>query len=131
MPLDKIIASTGKRKTSIARVLVQPGSGQITINRRPFLDYFPRETAQLIVKQPLELANLTDKVDILANVAGGGLSGQAEAVRHGIAKALSLTDTGLKRILRDHGLLTRDSRKKERKKYGQRGARARYQYSKR
>jgi small subunit ribosomal protein S9 len=121
----------GKRKTAVARVWVQPGSGQITVNKRPFERYFVRETSQMIVKQPLELLELTDQFDIFVNVQGGGSSAQAEAVRHGISRALCKGDLERRPALKRQGYLTRDSRKVERKKYGQPGARKRFQYSKR
>lgn len=123
--------ATGKRKTSVARVILQKGSGQITVNERPFDAYFPRETLRMIIKQPLELTGMYDKFDTLVNVFGGGLAGQAGAVRHGISRALINMDLDLKSKLKKEGFLTRDSREKERKKYGQKGARKRFQFSKR
>jgi len=125
------IYATGKRKTSIARVWLRPGSGNIMVNDRPAEQYFEREVALMILKQPLELAQTTDKFDILAFVKGGGKSGQAEAIRHGIARALVKYNLELKPILKKAGFIKRDARVKERKKYGQRGARARFQFSKR
>ena len=125
------IYATGKRKTSIARVWLKPGSGNIMVNDRPAEQYFEREVALMILKQPLELAQTTDKFDILAFVKGGGKSGQAEAIRHGIARALVKYNLELKPILKKAGFIKRDARVKERKKYGQRGARARFQFSKR
>ena len=122
---------TGRRKTSVARVFLRPGQGRITVNRRPFADYFPRETLRLIVTQPLELTGTTSQVDVKVNVGGGGLSGQAVAVRHGIARALLEFNTELRPQLKRAGMLTRDPRMKERKKYGQPGARKRFQFSKR
>jgi len=122
---------TGRRKTSVARVFLRPGQGRITINRRPFEDYFPRETLRLIVTQPLELTGTTSQVDAKVNVKGGGLSGQAGAVRHGIARALLEFNIELRPQLKRAGMLTRDPRMKERKKYGQPGARKRFQFSKR
>jgi small subunit ribosomal protein S9 len=122
---------TGRRKTSVARVFLRPGQGRITVNRRLFEDYFPRETLRLIVAQPLELTGTAAQLDVLANVAGGGLSGQAGAVRHGIARALLAYNAELRLQLKRAGLLTRDPRMKERKKYGQPGARKRFQFSKR
>jgi small subunit ribosomal protein S9 len=122
---------TGRRKTSVARVFLRPGQGRITINRRPFEDYFPRETLRLIVTQPLELTGTTSQVDAKINVKGGGLSGQAGAVRHGIARALLEFNIELRPQLKRAGMLTRDPRMKERKKYGQPGARKRFQFSKR
>lgn len=122
---------TGKRKNAISRTRLYKGTGQITINNRPFEDYFPRKTLQMIVQQPLKLLRLTDKFDIQASLSGGGVSGQAEALRHGISRALLAMDPDLRPILKRAGLLTRDARKKERKKYGLRGARASFQFSKR
>jgi small subunit ribosomal protein S9 len=122
---------TGKRKTSIARTRLYNGSGQIIVNGRPFNEYFPRASLQMIIKQPLELTKTVGKFDIKVNVKGGGLSGQAQAVKHGISRALLDFDPELRPILKKAGFLTRDARVKERKKYGQRGARARFQYSKR
>jgi small subunit ribosomal protein S9 len=122
---------TGKRKNAVARTRLYQGTGQITINDRPYEDYFPRKTLQMIVQQALKLTKNVDKFDIKVNVAGGGVAGQAQAVRHGIARALLLVDPELRGSLKRAGFLTRDARKKERKKYGQKGARARFQYSKR
>ena len=122
---------TGKRKNAISRTRVYPGSGQILVNGKPYEDYFPRATLQMIIRQPLKLTKLLGKLDIKANICGGGLAGQAQALRHGISRALLEYDGELRPALKRAGLLTRDSRIKERKKYGQRGARARYQYSKR
>lgn len=128
---DKEFYATGKRKEAIARTWLRPGSGQITINGRTIDRYFSRETAKMVVLQPLELTDTVGKFDILVNVTGGGLSGQAGAIKHGITKALLVYDAQLRAILKKAGFITRDSRTKERKKYGQKGARARYQYSKR
>jgi small subunit ribosomal protein S9 len=122
---------TGRRKTSVARVFLRPGQGRIIVNRRPFEDYFPRETLRLIVTQPLELTGTTSQVDVKVNVGGGGLSGQAGAVRHGIARALLEFNNELRLQLKRACMLTRDPRMKERKKYGQPGARKRFQFSKR
>jgi len=122
---------TGKRKNAVARTRLYQGTGQILINNRPYEDYFPRKTLQMIVQQALKLTKNVDKFDIKVNVAGGGVAGQAQAVRHGIARALLLVDPELRGTLKKAGFLTRDARKKERKKYGQKGARARFQYSKR
>jgi len=122
---------TGRRKTSVARVYLRPGQGVITVNKRPFDDYFPRETLRLRVVQPLELTGTAGQFDVKVNVAGGGLSGQAGAVRHGIARALLAYNDKLRPQLKRAGLLTRDPRMKERKKYGQPGARKRFQFSKR
>jgi len=122
---------TGRRKTSVARVFLLPGQGQITVNKRTFEDYFPREALRLMVAQPLELTGTSARLDVRVNVGGGGLSGQAGAVRHGIARALLEFDENLRPQLKRAGFLTRDPRMKERKKYGQPGARKRFQFSKR
>ncbi len=127
----QIITATGKRKSSVARVRLTLGTGQITINGRSFEDYFPRETHRLVINQALELTNNIGRYDIRANIDGGGLSGQAGALRHGISRALEQWDSTLRPVLKANGFLTRDARKKERKKYGQKGARARFQFSKR
>lgn len=121
----------GRRKTASARVFLRPGSGNIVINKREAREYFKRDTLMMILRQPLVLTETADKFDIYANVNGGGLTGQAGAVRHGIARALLLYRADLRGELKQGGFLTRDSRAKERKKYGQRGARARFQFSKR
>jgi len=123
--------STGRRKEAVARVWVSPGSGQITVNKRTFEDFFPAETHQLIIKGPLELLAKAGELDITATVKGGGPSGQAGALRHGLARALVLMDEENKPALRKAGFLTRDAREVERKKYGQPGARKRFQFSKR
>ncbi len=123
--------ATGKRKTSIARVWLKPGNGNIMVNKRSFEQYFEREIASMILRQPFESTQMTDKFDVLASVKGGGKSGQAEAIRHAIAKALVKYNLELKPILKKAGFIRRDARIKERKKYGQRGARARFQFSKR
>ncbi len=123
--------ATGKRKTSIARVWLTPGEGNITINKRPIDDYLKRETAKMIIRQPLELTETLGKYDIYVNVRGGGISGQAGAIKHGISKALLGVNPDFRPLLKKTGFLTRDSRVKERKKYGQPGARKRFQYSKR
>ena len=122
---------TGRRKRSVARVWLKPGNGDFTINRMSLDDYFRRDTLKMIIRQPLQLLDLQDKYDITVNVKGGGISGQAGAVKHGIARALLQANEELRPNLRQAGFLTRDSREKERKKYGQRGARARFQFSKR
>ena len=122
---------TGRRKTSIARVWIRPGSGRIVINKRAFEDYFPRETLRMIIAQPLQLTNTLGQFDAMINVGGGGPTGQAGAVRHGIARALLEFDDKLRQVLKRAGCLTRDPRMKERKKYGQPGARSKFQYSKR
>ena len=123
--------AVGRRKESVARVQLIPGSGAIKINRRAYERYFLRETDRIIVKQPLELTNNAAKFDIVANLKGGGLTGQAGAMRLGIARALLMVDPELKDLLRKNGFLTRDPRAKERKKYGQKGARKRFQWTKR
>ena len=130
MPDNRIYA-TGKRKTSVARVWMTPGEGKISINRRPLDDFFGRQVLQMIVQQPLSLTGTMGQFDFYILADGGGISGQAGAIRHGIAKALEQFDPSLRTPLKRAGFLTRDARKKERKKYGQKGARARYQYSKR
>ena len=122
---------TGKRKTSVARVYLRPGKGQILVNKRPLEDYFPSNTLKMVVKQPLQLTETSDKFDIFANIRGGGLTGQAWAMRLGISRALCEFNQELRGQLKKAGFLTRDSRIKERKKYGQPGARKRFQYSKR
>jgi small subunit ribosomal protein S9 len=122
---------TGRRKTSIARVRLASGSGKITVNGRAFETYFPTETLRMVVNQPFVATSLAGKYDARVNVTGGGPNGQAGAVRHGIARALLKADINLRPTLKSEGLLTRDSREKERKKYGQPGARKRFQYSKR
>jgi small subunit ribosomal protein S9 len=122
---------TGRRKTASARVYVKPGTGSIIVNGRTLAEYFPRETSQMIVRQPLELVEKVAELDVTVNVAGGGESGQAGAVRHGIARALLEVDPALRGALKSAGFLTRDSRKRERKKPGQPGARKKFQYSKR
>lgn len=128
---DAAVHAVGKRKTSVARVYLKPGTGNIVINRRPIDDYYLRATSKMIVKQPLELTASIDKFDVYVNVQGGGLNGQAGAIRHGISRALASSEPEFRTILKANGLITRDSRKKERKLYGQRGARARFQFSKR
>ena len=123
---------TGRRKSSVARVHLFPnGTGAVTINGRDIDEYFGLETLKLLVRQPLVTTGSEGKFDIVATVSGGGVTGQAEAVRHGISRALLSADPSLRGVLKRAGFLTRDARKKERKKYGQRAARARYQYSKR
>jgi small subunit ribosomal protein S9 len=127
----EILHANGKRKTAVARVWMRPGSGEIVINKRSFEAYLPREADRATVLQPLKLTGTAEKFDVLVTVRGGGSSGQAGAIRHGISRALLAVDPDLREDLKKEGFLTRDSRMKERKKYGQRGARARYQYSKR
>jgi small subunit ribosomal protein S9 len=122
---------TGRRKTSVARVWIRPGSGRVVINRRAFEDYFPRETLRMIIAQPFQVSNTAGQFDMLATVMGGGPTGQAGALRHGLARALVRFDENLRQVLKKAGLLTRDPRMRERKKYGQPGARQKFQYSKR
>ena len=122
---------TGRRKTSVARVRLSSGSGKVTVNGRAFETYFPTDSLRMVVQQPLTVTGTADKFDVRANVSGGGPAGQAGAVRHGIARALLLADAALRPSLKSEGLLTRDPRMKERKKYGQPGARKRFQFSKR
>ena len=128
---DKRIYATGKRKTAIARVWMKEGSGAFTVNNRNFDDYFTREVLKKIIQQPLEITNQVGKFDFYVNVGGGGIAGQADAVKHGISRALCEFDAELRPALKKAGFLTRDSRMKERKKYGQPGARKRFQFSKR
>ena len=123
--------ATGKRKTSVARVWLKPGTGIVIINKRPMEEYMCLETDRARAMEPLNLVGMRDKYDIMVIVNGGGTSGQAGAIRHGISKILMQENTELRPALKKAGMITRDSRIKERKKYGQRGARARYQYSKR
>jgi small subunit ribosomal protein S9 len=123
--------ATGKRKSAIARVWLRPGNGTVTINRRTMDDYFGRAVLKMILQEPFELTETRGKYDVLVNVVGGGLAGQAGAIRHGITRALLQVDPELRTVLKKAGMVTRDSRVKERKKYGQPGARKRFQYSKR
>ncbi|MBI3325189.1 MAG: 30S ribosomal protein S9 [Nitrospinae bacterium] len=123
--------ATGKRKTAVARVWLQPGEGNIAVNRGPFDTYFPRETSRLVVLQPFDITEQVGRFDVFATLAGGGISAQAEALRHGISKALLQYNPELRDRLKRAGFLTRDARAKERKKYGQPGARKRFQFSKR
>lgn len=122
---------TGRRKSSTARVYLRPGAGQVVINRKPFEQYFPNETLRMVIRQPLQLTETAAKFDIVVNVAGGGPAGQAGAIRHGITRALMEFNADLRPPLKQAGLITRDPRIKERKKYGQKGARKRFQFSKR
>ena len=122
---------TGRRKTAAARVFLRPGAGEVTVNGRTLADYFPNDIHKMVIKQPLQLTETVDKFDILATVAGGGVNGQAGAVRLGIARALVEYNAELRKQLKKDGLLTSDSRVKERKKYGLAGARKRFQFSKR
>jgi len=124
-------SATGRRKTSTARIVLKPGKGEININKKSLDKYFPSETMKMIVKQPLDTVAVTGKYDVLVKVNGGGISGQAGAIRHGIARALVLLNSDFRGKLKKEGLLTRDPRVKERKKYGQKGARKRFQFSKR
>jgi small subunit ribosomal protein S9 len=123
--------ATGRRKRAVARVWMTPGSGQILINQRPIDNYFGRATSKMILRQPLELTETTGRYDFHINVRGGGLSGQADAIQHGITRALMKLNPSFRPPLKQAGFVTRDPRIKERKKYGQRGARARFQFSKR
>jgi small subunit ribosomal protein S9 len=122
---------TGRRKTSTARVYLRPGTGEIRVNRKTFDVYFPNQALRMVIRQPLTLTDTANKFDIVVNVAGGGPAGQAGAVRHGITRALMEFNADLRPALKDAGLVTRDPRAKERKKYGQKGARKRFQFSKR
>ncbi len=128
---EQVYYSTGRRKSSAARVYLRPGNGKIIVNRRPLDEYFGRETARMIVRQPLGTADLMEKVDIDVSVRGGGNSGQAGAIRHGITRALMKYDESLRPSLRKAGFVTRDAREVERKKVGLHKARKRPQYSKR
>ncbi len=125
------VHTVGKKKTAIARVYLKPGKGKITINKRDIEEYYLRATSKMIVRQPFELTGNVDKFDVIVNVVGGGLNGQAGAIRHAISRALSEISPEHRTVLKAEGLITRDSRKKERKMYGQKSARARYQFSKR
>jgi len=122
---------TGRRKTSVARVFLRPGKGEVTVNRRPLEDYFPLDAHRSEVLRPLRVVEQDGKFNLHVTVRGGGLTGQAQAIRHGVARALLEVDSEFRPALKEQGLLTRDARMKERKKYGQRGARARFQFSKR
>lgn len=128
---EAIATATGKRKTAVARVRLVPGTGNVVVNGRPVDEYFPRDALRGIVAQPMIATNVAGRYDVYANLGGGGVTGQATALRHGIARALEKLDPSQRTTLKKAGYLTRDSRKKERKKYGQRGARARFQFSKR
>jgi len=129
--MSDVFSAVGRRKTSVARVRLLPGNGEISINNKSIGDFFSRETLRGIVRQPFELTSTTGKFNVIANVNGGGESGQAGAVRHGISRALVISDAALRGVLKKAGLMTRDPRMKERKKYGQKGARKRFQFSKR
>ena|SRR6478609_3100479 len=128
---ENAVYATGKRKTAVARVWISPGSGQMTVNQKPADQYFERETSRMVARQSLELLEMADKYDVNATVAGGGHAAQAEAVRHGVARALIAEDNERRKALKRAGFLTRDSREKERKKPGQPGARKKFQFSKR
>jgi small subunit ribosomal protein S9 len=123
--------ATGRRKTSIAQVNLTPGTGKITVNKKPVETYFPREVLRMIIRQPIELVGASGKHDIVVKVEGGGPTGQAGAIRHGISRALTKMDADLRGRLKKEGFLTRDPREKERKKYGLKAARKRFQFSKR
>ena len=131
MEKENVFYATGKRKTAIARTWLIPGSGDITVNNRPLEDYFKLGTAKATLLQPFALTNTQGTYDVKVKVIGGGISGQAGAIRHGITKALILADPDLRQVLKKAGFVKRDPRVKERKKYGQKGARARFQFSKR
>lgn len=131
MAVKNIAIGTGRRKTSVARVFVREGTGKIVVNGKDVADYFPTETSVKVVHQPLLVTNFENKYDILINVSGGGIKGQAGACLHGIARALLQIDPDARASLKANGFLTRDPRMVERKKYGQRGARRRFQFSKR
>lgn len=129
--MEKRFYATGKRKCAIARVYMKEGGGNLIINKRNFDDYFTRDSLKMLIMQPLEMVGARSKFDFYVNVSGGGMAGQAGAVKHGITKALLEYDLELRSVLKKAGFLTRDSRIKERKKYGQPGARKRFQFSKR
>lgn len=131
MTAQNTLWATGRRKRAIARVRLLTGNGEIEVNKKPLDEYFDRPTLKMIVMQPIEAANVGNKFNIIATVVGGGKSGQAGALRHGISRALAITSEELRVLLRKKGFLTRDPRKKERKKYGQKGARKRFQWTKR
>jgi len=131
MPTEGAMYGTGRRKASVARVWLKPGEGKMVVNKRPLSEYFSRAAHQMAIVQPLKTVGMEGKFDLRANVAGGGMTGQAGAVRLGVARALLASESSLRPTLRKAGLLTRDPRAKERKKYGQKGARARFQFSKR
>jgi small subunit ribosomal protein S9 len=126
-----IVTATGKRKNAVARVRLKLGNGNVLVNGKPAAEYFPREVLLMRIQEPFEATGGEGRYDVTAKLHGGGVAGQADALRHGIARALEKLDEGLRAPLKRKGFLTRDARKKERKKYGQRGARARYQFSKR
>jgi small subunit ribosomal protein S9 len=128
---DQRFYATGRRKASVARVWIKPGSGEFVVNKRTLDEYFGRETSKMIVRQPFELTDNSGKFDVFVNVCGGGASGQAGAIKHGITRALLVADSNLRGVLKKAGFITRDSRVVERKKYGRKGARASFQFSKR
>ncbi len=129
--LEKRFYATGRRKSAVARVYMKEGSGVLTVNKRGFDDYFPRESLKMLIQQPFEVVGRQNAFDCYINVCGGGISGQAGAVKHAISRALQEYDADLRSVLKKEGFLTRDPRAKERKKYGQPGARKRFQFSKR
>ena len=129
--MENYFYATGKRKCAVARVWLQEGEGKFLINKCSLEEYFPRETSRMIIKQPFELTNTLGKYDVRVNVLGGGISGQAGAIKHGIAKALLEVNQEFRNVLKKVGFLTRDARIKERKKYGRKKARKRFQFSKR
>lgn len=131
MMAEAVYGATGRRKTAVAQVRLKPGSGNITVNKTDVEKYFGRETSKMVIRQPLELTSTADRFDIFVNVKGGGLSGQAGAIKHGISRALLEADPDLRKLLKRAGFLTRDDRCVERKKYGRKKARKRFQYSKR
>jgi small subunit ribosomal protein S9 len=128
---EERLHSVGKRKSAVARVWIKPGTGTITVNRKPIEEYVTRETDRILIRQPLKITDSLERFDISVTVRGGGISGQAGAIRHAISRALANLSPELRLPLKKAALLTRDARVRERKKYGMRGARARYQYSKR
>ncbi|MDD2558070.1 MAG: 30S ribosomal protein S9 [Desulfuromonadaceae bacterium] len=128
---EQFFSATGKRKTSVARVRMTSGNGSIVVNKKDYNDYFGRETSKMVIRQPLELTDMLGKYDVFVNVTGGGPSGQAGAIKHGITKALLAIDAELRPVLKKAGFITRDSRIKERKKYGRAAARRSFQFSKR
>ena len=128
---EKNFYATGRRKEAVARVWIQPGDGKVSINKRSLEDYFGRETSRMVFRQALELTDTVGQMDVVCSVKGGGLSGQAAAIRHGISRCLTQFNPELRGALKKAGYMTRDARKKERKKYGQPGARKRFQFSKR
>lgn len=128
---DQRFYATGRRKASVARVWIKPGTGEFVINKRTLDEYFGRETSKMVVRQPFEITDNSGKFDVFVNVTGGGASGQAGAIKHGITRALLVADANLRGVLKKAGFITRDSRVVERKKYGRKGARASFQFSKR